>query len=182
PPAPENGYRFEFVRTDLDYLRNNGSEVSLTWVGHATLLLQLGGLNLLTDPHFTERASPVSFAGPKRRVPPAFGLDGLPHIDVVLVSHNHYDHLDLGTLEGLMEQPGGPPQLFVPLGLKPWLADAGIEGAIEQDWWEYTDYQGLRIHQVPAQHFSARTPFDRNEVLWGGFVVEHPDLRFYFAG
>ena len=182
PPPPENGYRFETVATDVEALRGNGDEVTLTWIGHATLLLQLGGVNVLTDPHFGERASPVSFAGPRRKVPPALTPDALPHIHVVLISHNHYDHLDRDSVQALNRQPGGPPRFFVPLGLKPWLAAEGVENVVEQDWWDATDYLGLRIHVVPAQHFSARTPFDRDETLWGGFVVEHPALRFYFAG
>lgn len=182
PPPPANDYEFPVIDTDLDYLRRNGTDVTLTWIGHATLLLQVGGVNVLTDPHFTERASPVSFAGPERKVPPALNVAELPRVDVVLISHNHYDHLDLPSLHMLNEQPGGPPRYFVPLGLKPWLADEGIDNVVEQDWWQYTDFRGLRIHQVPAQHFSARTPWDRNETLWGGFVVEHPELRFYFAG
>jgi L-ascorbate metabolism protein UlaG (beta-lactamase superfamily) len=182
PPPPQDGYRFETVPVERDALRGNRSETTLTWIGHATLLLQVGGVNVLTDPQFSERASPVSWAGPRRKVPPALRIADLPHIEAVLISHNHFDHLDLPSLRALHAQPGGPPHMFVPLGLKRFLEREGIGSVVEQDWWEHTEHLGLRIHQVPAQHFSARTPWDRNEVLWGGFVVEHPGLRFYFAG
>jgi L-ascorbate metabolism protein UlaG (beta-lactamase superfamily) len=182
PPPPRNGYRFEVVNGNAAELRANRSETKLTWIGHATLLLQVGGVNVLTDPIFSERASPVGFLGPQRKVPVPIPLAELPHIEVVLVSHNHYDHLDLPTLRALNAQAGGPPTFFAPLGVGALLRDEGIGTVVEQDWWQFTELQGLRIHQVPAQHFSARTPFDRNEVLWGGFVVEHPALRFYFAG
>lgn len=182
PPEPRNGYRFEVVKPDHRFLAENDSAITLTWIGHATLLLQVGGVNILTDPHFTERASPLSIWGPKRKVPPALSLAQLPRIHVVLISHNHYDHLDRPTLVALSRQPGGPPMYFVPLGMKDWLEGEGITTVVQQDWWEYTDYMGLRVHQVPAQHFSARSPFDRDEQLWGGFVVEHPAIRFYFAG
>ena len=179
---PEGGYGFQVLKADTAFLAANRTEATLTWIGHATLLLQLGGVNILTDPHLTARASPVDFAGPERTVPPALDFADLPHIDVVLVSHDHYDHLDLETLERLGRQPGGPPTVFVPLGLGDWLARQGIAKVVQQDWWQSTVHLGLRIHQVPSQHFSARSPFIRDDVLWGGFVVEHPDFRFYFAG
>jgi len=182
PARPKEGYRFEVMTPDAAWLRANRSETAITWIGHATLLLQVGGINVLTDPQFSRRASPFSWIGPQRVVPPALSLGQLPHIDVVLISHNHYDHLDLASVRGLAAQPGGPPRFFVPLGLKRWFAREGIETVTEQDWWDHADLLGLRIHQVPAQHFSSRTPWDRNATLWGGFVVEHPSLRFYFAG
>jgi N-acyl-phosphatidylethanolamine-hydrolysing phospholipase D len=139
-------------------------------------------VNVLTDPQFSERASPVSWAGPRRVVPPALPIAALPHIEIVLISHNHYDHLDRASVEALAAQPGGSPRFFVPLGLKAWFAARGITDVVEQDWWEHADYLGLRIHEVPSQHFSSRTLWDRNRTLWGGFLVEHPTLRFYFAG
>lgn len=189
PKPPENGYEFERVRSDPQRLAMNGTQPAITWIGHATLLLQVGGMNILTDPIFSERASPVSFAGPKRKVPPGVALRDLPRIDVVLISHNHFDHLDLASVRALYRQKGGPPRFFVPLGLKKWFQDNVLEDEIaageivvEQDWWEFTDYLGLRIHQVPAQHFSSRSLFDNDESLWGGFVVEHSTFRFYYSG
>jgi len=182
PPNPDGGYGFELVKPDVAFLKANRSESTLTWIGHATLLLQVGGVNILTDPHLTERASPVSFAGPKRHMPPALSIAELPHIDVVVVSHNHYDHLDVGTVKQLNRQGGGPPRFFVPLGQKAWFTSEGIDNVAELDWWDRAHYRGLDIHMVPVQHWSARTPWDRNETLWGGWIIEHANLRFFFSG
>lgn len=179
PKKPAGGYHFEVVRHgNVAALANP----SVTWIGHATLLLRVGGLNILTDPQFSQRASPLAFAGPMRVVQPALALDELPHIDAVLVSHSHYDHLDVASVQALAAQRGGPPRFFVGLGLKPWFAELGITNVEELDWWDSRAFEGVRIHFVPVQHWSARTPWDRNRTLWGGFVVEHPDLRFFFAG
>jgi N-acyl-phosphatidylethanolamine-hydrolysing phospholipase D len=182
PKDPEGGYQFELAKPDLNFLAANRAQPTLTWIGHATLLLQINGMNILTDPHLTERASPLRFAGPKRLVPPAISLEALPHIDIVVISHNHYDHLDAQTVEGLNAQPGGPPQFFVPLGLKPWFAEHGIGNVVELDWWELREHRGLKIHLLPVQHWSARTPFDRNQTLWGSWLLEHPRFKFFFTG
>ena len=187
PKPPANGYNFPVLPVDIPFLAGNREAITLTWIGHATLLLQLGGVNVLVDPIFSRRASPFSFLGPERKVPPAMTLADLPHIDMVLISHNHYDHLDLPSVRALAAQQGGAPRYFLPLGLKTWFEKEVFDGkptpdVVEQDWWDHSDYLGLRIHQVPAQHFSARTPWDTNEALWGGFVVEHPSFRFYWAG
>ncbi|MCZ7565829.1 MAG: MBL fold metallo-hydrolase [Burkholderiales bacterium] len=177
PHKPAEGYRFEVVAQ-----RGEPPNPSVTWIGHATLLVRIGGLNLLTDPQFSERASPLAFAGPRRVVPPAIALEDLPHIDAVLVSHSHYDHLDAASVRALAAQPGGAPVFFAGLGLKPWFAALGIESVEELDWWETRRLRDAEIRFVPVQHWSARTPWDRNRTLWGGFVVAHPDLRFFFAG
>jgi N-acyl-phosphatidylethanolamine-hydrolysing phospholipase D len=182
PANPKEGYGFELVVPDADFLRNNRSEPTLTWIGHATFLLQVGGVNILTDPHCTQRASPLTFAGPKRHVPPALALDQLPHIDVVVVSHSHYDHLDLGTLRGLAAQPGGPPVIMTGLGLRDFFANKGIDNTVELDWWDVHRHAGIDLHFVPVQHWSARTPWDRNRTLWGGWVIEHSGHRFFFGG
>ena len=181
PKTPEGGWHFPVDQPDIAFLQTNRSEFTATWIGHSTVLLQIAGVNILTDPMFGERASPLSFAGPKRVVPPTPDLDQLPHIDIVLISHNHYDHLDVGSVERLARQPGGPPRYYVPLGLKPWFADLGIV-ADEMDWWDARDDSGLKIHFVPSQHWSARTLWDRDETLWGGFVVEHPRFRLIYTG
>ena len=182
PKTPPGGYRFEVLSPNVPYLKENGRETTVTWIGHATLLVQTGGVNILTDPHLSERASPVSFAGPKRVVPPAVALEDLPRIDLVLISHNHYDHLDERTVKRLAASPGGSPRFLVPLGIKEWFHSRGIETVAEMDWWETKDLLGLSVHFVPTQHWSARSPFDRNETLWGAWVVERPGFRFFFCG
>ena len=176
PRAPEGGYRFETARPDLS------ANPSVTWVGHATVLLRVGGLNVLTDPHFSERASPLSFAGPRRVVPPIPALAELPHIHAVVVSHNHYDHLDLESVTRLSMQEGGSPRFFVPLGLKDWFARHGMRDVVELDWWESVQFSGLELHLVPVQHWSKRALNDDNRTLWGGWVLRHPELSFFFAG
>jgi L-ascorbate metabolism protein UlaG (beta-lactamase superfamily) len=182
PENPAGGYGFPLLKPDVAFLHSNRGEPTLTWIGHATFLLQLGGVNILTDPHLTERASPVSFAGPKRHVAPGLDFDSLPHVDVVVISHSHYDHLDLGTVRRLNAQQGGPPMFFVPLALKAWFHDQGIDKVTELDWWDSRDHMGLKLHLAPVQHWSARTPWDANETLWGSWVIEHPQMRFLFGG
>jgi N-acyl-phosphatidylethanolamine-hydrolysing phospholipase D len=176
PQGPEGGYRFETATPELM------ANPSITWVGHATVLLRVGGMNLLTDPHFSERASPFSFAGPKRVVPPLPALHELPHIDAAVISHNHYDHLDQDSVAKLAAQRGGSPRFFVPLGLKDWFARRGIVDVVELDWWDKLDFKGLELHFVPVQHWSKRTLTDQNQSLWGGWVIRHPELSFFFAG
>jgi N-acyl-phosphatidylethanolamine-hydrolysing phospholipase D len=167
-------------------LRNNRGgrmgQPSATWIGHATVLVQSGGLNILTDPVFGERASPLSFAGPLRAQPPGIALSDLPPIDVVLVSHNHYDHLDRGSVMQLNARSQGQTLFLVPLGLKAFFADAGIANVIELEWWDVRRVAGIDFQLVPVQHWSARSLWDRNETLWGGWAVFAPDLRWYFSG
>lgn len=187
PPPPANGYAFPVDHPDVEWIKANRSENTMTWIGHASTLLQIGGANILTDPVFSERASPFTFFGPKRRVPPGLTLGQLPHIDVVLISHNHYDHLDTESVEALNGQPGGPPLFLVPLGIKDWLAKKGITNARELDWGDKTEAAGLHFWFVPATHWSARTLTDRDETLWGGWVVKTPEgaarpYSLYFAG
>ena len=179
PLEPEGGFHPDVLKPTAEELEANPA---ITWIGHATLLLRVGGVTVLTDPHFSERASPFSFMGPKRLVAPALKLKELPRVDVVLISHNHYDHLDRASVQGLNAQPGGAPRFFVPLGLKPWFAEKGIRDVVELDWWQESSYLGLTLHFTPTQHFSARGVADTNQTLWGGWVVEHPTFRFYFAG
>lgn len=182
PKPPENAYRFEQVKPAVAWLKANRSQTAATWIGHATVLLQVAGVNILTDPHLTERASPVSFAGPQRRVPPALGFDELPQIDRVVISHNHYDHLDAKTVLRLARQAGGSPRFFVPLGNKGWFADLGIVDVVEMDWRERRDFKGLEVHFTPVQHWSARGISDRFQTLWGGWYRKAPRFNAFFAG
>ncbi|RST49766.1 MBL fold metallo-hydrolase [Variovorax sp. MHTC-1] len=179
------------VAPDLPWLHANaqaGAQMApaLTWIGHSTVMAQLGGLTLLTDPMFSERASPVQFAGPRRHVPPGIALRALPHVDLVLVSHNHYDHLDSASVNALNRQPGGPPLFVVPLGLEPWFRAQGIRHAVELDWWDShriaTPQGEADVVLVPAQHWSSRGPRDALATLWGGFAVLAPDCHLLFAG
>jgi N-acyl-phosphatidylethanolamine-hydrolysing phospholipase D len=185
PPPP--GAPIPQVTPDLAFLHANARagmamQPAVTWIGHATALVQLGGLTLLTDPIFSPRASPLSFIGPQRQQPPGLALVELPHIDLVLASHNHYDHLDEASLQALCRQPGGPPLFVVPLGLQRWLARRGITHAVELDWWQQHTVKGVEVHLLPAQHWSGRGLHDRMKTLWGGFAVMAPDCQLFFAG
>ena len=165
------------VHADLDFLHRNVGKTqqpAVTWIGHATVLAQLGGLSVLTDPMFSQRASPLGFIGPKRVQPPGVPLWKLPPIDVVLVSHNHYDHLDLPSVTALARQPGGSPLFVVPLGLAAWFHAKGVTRVIELDWWQGHTLQTSRgtaeLVLVPAQHWSARGLKDQMKTLWGGLA------------
>ncbi len=174
------------VEPDVAFVRANAvpsaMQPAVTWIGHATMLAQFGGLNLLTDPHFTRRASPFGFIGPERALPPGLSLEQLPRIDVVLISHNHYDHLDEGSVRALAAQRGGPPLFVVPLGLKAWLAGIGVTHAVELDWWQAHKVGEVEVVLTPVQHWSGRGLSDRMKTLWGGYAVFAPDLHFYFGG
>ena len=175
------------VAPELDFMLGNagagrGMQPALTWIGHATLLLQTGGLNVLTDPMFSERASPLAFIGPKRQVRPGLALAELPHVDVVVISHNHYDHLDAPSVRALGTQPGGSPLFLVPLGLKAWMAEQGLTHVVELDWWQEHAVGAVAFVLTPVQHWSGRTLSDRMETLWGGWAILAPDLHAFFAG
>jgi N-acyl-phosphatidylethanolamine-hydrolysing phospholipase D len=173
-----------------DHSRARSSEnmpvPQITWVGHATMLVQAGGLNVLTDPMFSERASPFSMIGPKRAQAPGLQLHELPPIDVVLITHNHYDHLDEASVMALANLPRAAghaaPLFVVPLGIKPILNSLGIIDVVELDWWDRHDIKGTSIHLTPAQHWSARSLLDRNESLWGGFAVFSPGFHWLYSG
>ena len=208
---------------DLAFLHANGGtngnvpvRPSVTFIGHATTLVQLpdgngGAINLLTDPHFGQRASPLSFAGPARAQPPGVALDDLPRIDVVVLSHNHYDHLDESSMRALASRRGGSPLFLVPLGLKTWLAERGVDNAIELDWWDAVVLpapaspaappratavgleragsashsapgEATRLVLTPVQHWSGRGLNDRMQTLWGGWAVFAPGMHLFFAG
>lgn len=181
-PRVEN-YDFPLAENDPEALHANDWRTTLTWIGHASVLLQVEGKNVLTDPHFSQRASPVQWAGPQRVVPPGMALEELPPIDLVVISHSHYDALDAGSVERLAERPGGSRTLFVvPLGLKGWFAKRGIENVVELDWWQETEVGGLTVTAVPVQHWSKRSLFGRNRTLWAGFAIRSAGFNFLFAG
>jgi N-acyl-phosphatidylethanolamine-hydrolysing phospholipase D len=151
---------------------------SVTWIGHATMLVRMDGVTFLTDPMFSERASPVSFAGPKRLVPPGVPLDALPPVDFATLSHDHYDHTDLDSIEALARRG---TRFFAGLGTGDLVRSRGGE-VVELDWWESARAGPVRVHCVPAQHFSGRSLVGRDRRLWAGWVVEGPTRRFYHAG
>ncbi len=172
-------YQPKILSPDLNCLNHADPQtIQVTWLGHATFLIQVAGLNILTDPMFSDRASPVKFAGPKRLVPPPLRPEELPPIDAVVISHNHYDHLDKDSVTRL----GPAASFFVPLGLADWFRQAGLPRVQELDWWQSATFGPIRVHCVPAQHFSIRTPFDANKTLWAGWVVETPAGKIFFAG
>ena len=155
--------------------------VKITIINHSTFLIQLNGLNILTDPIWSERASPFSFIGPKRMRRPGIDLKDLPPIDVILLSHNHYDHLDLPTLKKILTTH--QPKIFTPLGVKIFLEKKGIVVAQDMDWWdEHELSKQLKIICIPAQHFSGRGTSDRDGTLWCGYLIMRPEGNIYFAG
>jgi L-ascorbate metabolism protein UlaG (beta-lactamase superfamily) len=155
-------------------------ELRVTFVNHATVLLQIDELNVLTDPIWSDRASPVQFAGPRRHRAPGIRFEDLPPIDVILLSHNHYDHLDTRTLHRLRRRDA--PTIYCPLGVAARLRRLGFHSIVELDWWQHQPFREVDIHCVPAQHFSARGLFDRNRTLWCGWHIEGANGGILFAG
>src|ERR1019366_563454 len=165
---------------EKELLRSAGPE-SLTWLGHASFLLRTGGLTVLTDPFLSDRASPMAGFGPKRFVPPGLPLEELPPIDVVVLSHNHYDHLDARTIEAL---PGkGHVVAAVPAGLGDFFRRRGSRDVRELRWWEETRIGAdFILAALPSNHFSGRTPFDRNATLWASWAIASRTRKVFFAG
>jgi len=179
PEKPET-YHFEIDDRAASALRTAATGLRVTWIGHATTLLQVDSVTILTDPIFSERSSPIRIAGPRRKVPPVPALAELPPIDAVLISHNHYDHLDKDTIKKL----GNGPHYFVPLFIGKFLRGLGIkrENITELDWWESSIFRGLEFHCTPTQHFSGRGFHDTNKTLWCSWTVIGENYRFYFGG
>ena len=174
-------YEPVIVEPDLESIYNPPNDkIQVTWIGHATFLVQFHGLNILTDPVFGNRASPLSFIGPKRHGKPGLTIEELPPIDIVSISHNHYDHLDSEAIKQLKDGP----VFFVPLGMKSWFLEKTVpkNRIVELDWWQESVFKEAKIHFVPAKHFSNRGLFDLNETLWGGWVIEYQGRSFYFSG
>ncbi len=159
----------------------SGNEIQVTFVNHSTFLIQVDGMNILTDPIWSDRAGPLSFLGVKRVRSPGLKFEALPAIDCVLVSHNHYDHMDIPTLKALERKFS--PLFVVGLGNRKFLENHGLSSVEELDWWDKIYLPGGRnIYFVPAQHFSGRSPWGWNRSLWGGFVIESMSGKIYFAG
>jgi L-ascorbate metabolism protein UlaG (beta-lactamase superfamily) len=155
--------------------------IRITFVNHSTFLIQVDGLNVLTDPVWAKRASPFSWAGPKRMCPPGIRFEDLPRIHLILLSHNHYDHLDLQTMRLLFG--AHHPRIVTPLGVKKFLDNESITGATDVDWWTVLPVnERVSIQCVPAQHFSGRGMLDRNKTLWCGYVINTTRGKIYFAG
>ena len=169
---------FPWRKPDLQF---SSEQPSVTWIGHSTLLVRLNGKTILTDPIFSTRASPFSILGPKRVVPPAISLYELPPIDFVVISHSHYDHLDLKTIKELAIK-SKKTVFFVPLGLKGLLEGVGARKVFELDWWDEIRMNDLSFIATPAHHWSARSLLDRNKSLWASWMVVSQQFRFWFAG
>ena len=185
-PVAVNAPDLAFIAAyKTNFVSNPAQPPAVTWIGHASVLVQAGGLNVLTDPMLSHRASPVQLIGPVREQPPGLALADLPPIDVVVISHNHYDHLDMPSVLAVAQrsQAAGIRTLFmVPLGMKAWFVNLGLDHTIEFDWWEQFTLAGVRFNFTPTQHWSARGVGDRSQTLWGGWAVHAPDLHWYFAG
>lgn len=169
---------------DLGRVKKPGPGLQVSWLGHSTFLLQYGGLNILTDPVFSDRPSPMPFAGPKRYVPHVVNYYDLPAIDFVVISHNHYDHLDTKAIKIL----GSAPTYLVPLGIGEWLLDEGVVASkiIEMDWWQRTlpaqTGKPVTITAQPSQHWSSRGLGDRRKTLWASWRIDFADTSVWFAG
>jgi len=157
----------------------DGAAAAVTFIDHATFLIQTGAGNILTDPMYSQRASPVNFAGPRRVRQPGVAFEDLPAVSTILLSHNHYDHCDLATLRRLAP---GDPIVVTPLGNRGLVRSTGIRRIEELDWWQDATGTAMPITLTPAHHFSARTPFDRNRALWGGFLLVAGGRRIFFDG
>lgn len=167
---------------DSKELEPRPSNVEITWIGHATVLVRTPHATLLIDPIFSDRASPLSFAGPERESALPMELTDLPAVDVVILSHDHYDHMDRPTIEALAERHD--PLFLVPLGLAGYVKAWRGTRVVEMDWWQYADVEGSRYHCVPAKHFSGRSLFNRDETLWAGWYIEldQGGTRLFYGG
>ncbi|MEE9652446.1 MBL fold metallo-hydrolase [Enterobacter soli] len=181
PKPPALGYDAFLNQWWQPVILNTLPEDGVWWLGHASMLLRMDGNYILTDPVFSRRASPLPFVGPERKTPPAISVDKLPQLDALVISHNHYDHLDAATVRHLLRRF---PDLhvFVPLGLASWFRRRGAKNVTELDWWQSISWQGMTLTAVPAQHWSMRTPWNRNRSLWCGWVFESRYHRFWFSG
>lgn len=180
PRPPAQGYD-AFISEWWQPASLSGDHDAVWWLGHACVMLRLNGRYTLIDPVLSSRASPLSFYGPPRKTPAALAIADLPGLDVVLISHNHYDHLDRPTIKKILQR--FPDVTFVvPLGLQAWFHKMGARRVVSLDWWQQTQVGDLTLHAVPARHWSMRTLWDRNRSLWCGWVIQHASLNFWFSG
>lgn len=164
-------------------------DIQVTWLGHASVLVQMDGLNILTDPVLSGYCGPNQLMSFKRYRPAPCAVDELPNIDAVCISHDHYDHLDLKTVKGLNQRFGECLHWFVPMGLKSWMINAGCKNVTELEWWEEMEFpkhksngSATKFVFTPTQHWCRRSLTDENKVLWGSWTVIGPRHRFFFAG
>lgn len=179
-PGPWKAYREEPYGLPPPY-EVSGSTMRVTFINHATTLIQLDGVNVLTDPVYSDRVSPFDFAGPSRVRPPGIKFENLPRIDVVVLSHNHYDHMDIATLQRI-NKTWPTAQFFAGLGNKAFLEGKGLTNVVELDWWDSRDVKSVVVRSVPNQHFSNRGLFDSDGTLWSAWVIEGKPGRAYFGG
>ena len=180
PPEPE--FKPEVLTPDLNFLKENKTATTFTWIGHSSALLQVHGVNILIDPVFSEKISPFPFVAPKRLVKVPMTIAELPPIDIVVISHNHYDHLDLPSLRELEKKAEGKTLFYAPLGTAELLESEKLHNVKEFDWWEEATFKDLKIAFTPAQHWTKRTPFDTNQSLWGGWLVQDAAWKFLYTG
>jgi N-acyl-phosphatidylethanolamine-hydrolysing phospholipase D len=185
--ATPEAHEFHRARPAIALPRAAPGEARLTWVGHATFLVQIDGMNILTDPVWSRRASPLQWAGPTRITEPGIPLDVLPPIDAVFLSHDHYDHLDVPTVRALHARHGDTVSWITPLGYAAWLRRLGIRNVTELDWWEHAaihmEAGVLNVRALPAQHWTRRTPLDERRRLWASFSLRAGDgPAIYFCG
>jgi len=171
---------------DIAVPRASAHETRVTWIGQSSFLIQSGGINILTDPLWSRRASPFRFAGPSRLTPPGIDFDALPQVDVVLLSHDHYDHLDAPTITRLHRRFGDAIQWVAPSGHATWLARRGIRNVTELDWWSGasipTPAGTVKVTATPAQHWTQRVLFSMRKRLWCSFVIDAGTERIFFCG
>ncbi|HUQ83190.1 MAG TPA: MBL fold metallo-hydrolase [Gemmatimonadaceae bacterium] len=178
-PTPPRG-SFPTATPAIAYPRAGAADYSATWIGHSTVLMQIGELNVLTDPVFSQYAFPVQSLGPRRIMDPALAIDALPPLDIVLLSHTHYDHLDKPAVRRIAKAHPRATWI-VPLGVGACIRGFGVREIVELDWWQEAVVGAFRVTVTPARHFSARRLGDRNKTLWCGFAFESGGRRGYFA-
>jgi L-ascorbate metabolism protein UlaG (beta-lactamase superfamily) len=180
PHPPKGGYK-AFIEQWWQPADFNVDDDAIWWLGHSTVLFKIGEQTILTDPVFSQRVSPITFAGPIRQTPPPTTIAQLPPIDIVMISHDHYDHLDLPSIKALIKRFPNI-QFLVPLGLKLLIKQQITHNIAEMDWWDNRQIGDSLFTFVPAKHWSARGLLDRNSSLWGGWVINNDQRNFYFMG